>query len=155
MGLSAAAMREHVRTVVLDRLGQESERRAEALTEFFSVTMGEADPRAVDRLAEMVPPILPELYEKWVEMFLDRFFETVPTEQMELLCDGTGDNNAAIILVYLMFLESERMEAQIDTDLREYGLQMTGSDDSGDLAATYIRAKMTQLGKTLKGAGDD
>lgn len=155
MAMSIDSQREHVRSVILERLDQEAERRTEALSEFFSVTMGEADSRAIDRLSELVPPILPELYEKWVGMFLDRFFETVPAEQMELLCDGSDDNNAAIILVYLMFLESERMEAQIDKDLREYGLKMTGADETGDLAAEYIRAKMTQLGKTLKKAGDN
>lgn len=155
MEMSVTSQREHVRSVIMERLDQEAERRAEALAEFFSVTMGEADARAVDRLSELVPPILPELYEKWVGMFLERFFETVPADQMAHLCDGSDDNNAAIILVYLMFLESERMEAQIDQDLREYGLKMTGADDTGDLAANYIRAKMAQLGKTLKGAPKD
>lgn len=155
MSLSDASLREHVRGVVLERLAQESGRRAEALGEFFSVTMGEADARAVDRLSGLVPPILPELYEKWVGMFVERFFETVPADQVGLLCDGSEENNAALILVYLMFLESERMEAQIDADLREYGLRMAGADDDGDLAAAYIRAKMAQLGKSLKGRGDN
>lgn len=150
MAMSEQSLREHVRTVVLDRLDQESDRRKEALTEFFGVTMGGADNVAMDRLAELVPPVLPKLYEKWVEMFVERFFETVPGDQVEHLCDGSEANNAAILLVYLMFLESERMEEQIDKDLREYGLTMTGADDTGDLAADYIRAKMAQLGKTLK-----
>lgn len=150
MAMSEQSMREHVRTVVLERLDQQGDRRKEALTEFFGVTMSGADSAATDRLAELVPPLLPKLYEKWVGMFVDRFFETVPADQVEHLCDGTEANNAAILLVYLMFLESERMEEQIDQDLREYGLTMTGSGDTGDLAADYIRAKMAQLGKTLK-----
>ncbi|WP_461211155.1 hypothetical protein [Desulfocurvus sp. DL9XJH121] len=155
MSLAREAMREHVRGVILERLDREAGRRAEALTEFFAVTMADADPRAVDRLAELVPPVLPELYEKWVAMFLERFFETVPMDQLEHLCDGSEGNNAALILVYLMFLESERMEAQIDKDLREYGHKMTGADDAGDLAAAYIRARMAKLGKDLRGSGDN
>jgi len=150
MALSIETLREHVRSVVLERLDQEADRRQEALSEFFGVTMGGEDSVPLEKLAELVPPILPKLYEKWVAMFVERFFETVPCEQIELLCDGTEQNNAAILLVYLMFLESKRMEEQIDKDLREYGFEMSGADDTGDLAASYIRAKMAQLGKRLK-----
>ncbi|NJB66540.1 hypothetical protein GGQ74_000180 [Desulfobaculum xiamenense] len=145
-------MRAHIREVLLRKLDQTAERRREALVEFFGVTMGEADQRATERLAEIVPPLLPQLYEKWIAMFLDRLFETVPMPQLETLCDGTDDNNAALILIYLMFLESERMEKQIDKDLHQYGLAQTGNDsDMGDLASCYIRAKMAQLGREIKG----
>ncbi|BBD07412.1 hypothetical protein [Desulfovibrio ferrophilus] len=155
MTMPETSMQEHVRSVVLERLDQDADKRTEALTEFFGVTMSGADTVAMDKLADLVPPLLPKLYEKWVGMFVERFFETVPKEQIELLCDGSDENNAAILLIYLMFLESQRMEDQIDKDLKEYGLSMTGADDTGDLASSYIRAKMTQLGKTIKKQGDN
>lgn len=155
MGMSQDAMREHVRSVVLERLDQDADRRKEALSEFFAVTMGQVSSATTETVADLVPPILPKLYDKWVGMFVERFFEMVPVEQIELLCDGSEENNAAILLVYIMFLESERMEEQIDKDLKEYGLKMTGADDTGDLAADYIRAKMTQLGKELNGHGEN
>lgn len=148
------SMREHVRSVVLEHLDQDADRRAEALTEFFGVTMGGVDAVPLEKLADLVPPLMSKLYLKWVEMFVERFFETVPQEQIQLLCDGSEENNAAILLVYLMFLESKRMEEQIDKDLMAYGREMAGAGDSGDLAASYIRAKMAQLGKTLKKQGD-
>ncbi len=148
-----ASHREYIRKVILERLDKNMGSRGEALQEFFSVTMSGADTRAVEKISELVPPLLPELYEKWVGMFLERFFETVPVEQIQALCSGKPDDDATLILIYLMFLESERMEAQIDKDLRAYGVQMTGAKDNGDLAASYIRAKMGQLGKELKGPG--
>jgi hypothetical protein len=145
-------MRAHIRTVLHQKLDQSPERRKEALQEFFGVTMGaEVDPRATEKLADCVPPILPDLYEKWIGMFMDRLFETVPQDHLDMLCDGKEENNAALTLIYLMFLESERMEKQIDEDLRSYGLEHTGDHDLGDLASSYIRAKMTQLGKSIKG----
>jgi hypothetical protein len=114
-------LREHLFTVIMDRVSTESGRRTEALQEFFSVTGTVADSRA-ERVAELVPPLLPELYAKWVNLFLDRLFETVPEEQIALLGDGSQENNAAAALAYIMFLESERMERQIAEDLAAYGL---------------------------------
>lgn len=153
MSADDTTLREHVRSVVMERLDQGDDRREEAIREFLNVTMA-ADPAATARAAQLVPKLMGELYEKWVGMFVERFFETVPGDQVELLCDGTDENNAAICLVYIMFLESERMEKQIDDDLKAYGLEMTGADDTGDLAASYIRAKMAQMGKKLKSHGD-
>jgi len=149
MSLSDAGLREHVRGVILERLDQSEDRRRDAVSEFMGVTMGVGSDIS-DRAAQLVPPLMDELYEKWVGLFVERFFETVPFEQIELLCNGTKENNAALCLVYVMFLESERMENQIDEDLRAYGTKMSGADDTGDLAASYIRAKMAQMGRTLK-----
>jgi type IV secretory pathway VirB6-like protein len=50
-------------------------------------------------------------------MFAARMFETVPREQIETLCDGSEDNDAALSLAFIMFLESARMERQIAEDL--------------------------------------
>ncbi len=154
MSLSENALREHVRSVVLERLDQGDDRRAEAVAEFLGVTMN-VDPEAAGRAAELVPPLMAELYEKWVGMFVERFFETVPAEQVAQLCDGSQENNAALCLVYVMFLESARMERQIVEDLAAYGREMSGSGDSGDLAASYIRAKLAQLGRDVKPGGDN
>jgi hypothetical protein len=71
----------------------------------------------------------------------------VDAANVELLCDGTDDNNAALVLAYIMFLESARMEKQIDEDLRQHGMGVSGADDLGDLAASYIRAQMARVAK--------
>ncbi len=144
-------LRAHVRAVVLgrlERLGREELRR-EALSEFFTVTLG-ADPGTAGRTAALVPPLLDELHARWVDMFVERLFETVPGEQLGLLCEGGEQNDAALCLVYVMFLESERMERQRERDLLEYAARMGGADDTGDLAASYIRARMARLGAALK-----
>jgi hypothetical protein len=150
-------LREHLFTVIMDRVSTESGRRTEALQEFFSVTGTVADSRA-ERVAELVPPLLPELYAKWVNLFLDRLFETVPEEQIALLGDGSQENNAAAALAYIMFLESERMERQIAEDLAAYGLERSGEDgaeDMGELAAGYIRASMGRIAGSAGGAPGD
>jgi HPt (histidine-containing phosphotransfer) domain-containing protein len=151
MPLSEQIIREHMKSVVLERLSREADRRQEALQEYFSVAMPGMDEAQAQRVSSMIPAVLPELYEKWVAMFIDRITETVPAEQLELLCDGSEESNASIVLVYIMFLESERMEKQIAEDLAAYG--QAHSDDP-DLGADYIRAKMVQLGGQLKKQGE-
>lgn len=142
----------HIMKVVLDRIqDQNDDKRKEALSEFMAVTRVTTD-GAEEQLASLVPPIMNELYEKWVRMFADRLIETVPMDSLGLLCDGTDDSNAALVLAYIMFLESERMEKQVDEDLGKYGMDLTGSDEMGDLASSYIRARMQQLAEAANGS---
>lgn len=139
-----------MKAVVMERLSRDVGRREEALNEYFAVAMPDMEEAQTKQLASMIPVVLPALYEKWVGMFLDRITETVPAEQLELLCDGSDESNASIVLVYIMFLESERMEKQIAQDLAEYGKAHSNDPDLGSVAADYIRAKMTQLGGQIK-----
>lgn len=147
-------LREHLYTIILDKVSLEADRRKVALTDFFAVT-GTVDGHRGDKVAELVPPILPDLYDKWINMFLDRLFETVPAQNIELIADGTEESNASAVLAYIMFLESERMEKQIADDLKEYGLDQTGGEDMGDLAAQYIRSSMSQVAKASNEPGEN
>ncbi len=140
-------LREHLFTVITDKISTEADHRQEALADFFAVTGAVANARA-DKVAELIPPILSELYSKWVNMFLDRLFETVPINQIELISDGSEQNNSAAVLAYIMFLESERMEKQIAADLKEYGLDHSNDKDMGNLAVEYIRGAMTQVAES-------
>jgi hypothetical protein len=138
----------HIFSVILAKVEEQDEsRRAEALAEFMSIT-GTAG-SAPETVAELIPPLMHDLYEKWITMFIDRLLETVDAANVELLCDGTDDNNAALVLAYIMFLESARMEKQIDEDLRQHGMGDPGADDLGDLAASYIRAQMARVAKDV------
>lgn len=142
-------IREHIFSVIIHKVEeQDEEKRQEALREFMSVT-GTAG-NAPDQVASLIPPIMHDLYEKWITMFIDRLLETVPAQNIELLCDGTCDNNAALVLAYIMFLESARMEQQIDKDLKEHGMNVSGGDDLGDLAGNYIRAQMAKIAHEAK-----
>lgn len=145
MSLTQAQMRAHIFLVILDKFSGDRERRQEALIEYFLVTMPNISEDAAKRLAELIPDLMPELYSKWIGQFADRLFETVPDEQLQHLCDGSIENNAALGLVFLMFMESERMEKETEEDLREYARRHSGSDDMGDLVAAYLRGKVEAL----------
>ena len=137
-------IREHIFAVIITKIEEQDEtKRQEALAEFMSVT-GTAG-SAPEQVASLIPPLMHELYAKWIGMFIDRLLETVPAQNIELLCDGSNDNNAALVLAYIMFLESARMEKQIDKDLKEHGMNVSGADDLGDVAANYIRTQMTRI----------
>ena len=141
------AIRGHITAVLIKRATREDDRRHEALRDFLAMTSTAPDTDTAERLAELVPPILPELYAKWIAMFIERLFETVDRGVLEMLCDGSEDNDAALLLSYVMFLESERMERQIDEDLAAYGLEMTGADAEGDLAASFIRSRIQEIAR--------
>lgn len=144
--MSPKQIREHIFAVIMGKVEEQDEtKRQEALAEFMSVT-GTAG-NAPEQVASLIPPLMHELYAKWITMFIDRLMETVPAQNIELLCDGTNDNNAALVLAYIMFLESARMEKQIDKDLTEHGMHVTGQDDLGDVAANYIRTQMAKIAK--------
>ncbi|MEF2231601.1 MAG: hypothetical protein V3571_11780 [Pseudodesulfovibrio sp.] len=139
-------IRTHIFSVIMSKVEeQDADKRREALAEFMSVTGTAGNVPA--QVAELIPPIMSDLYEKWITMFVDRLLETVELKNIELLCDGTDENNAALVLAYIMFLESARMEKQIDRDLREHGLRASGQDAMGDLAANYLRAQMTRIAR--------
>lgn len=145
-----ARLREHLKTVILERIRKNDGERKEALRDFLIITMPGIEPQMNEKLAEIIPSVMPTLYEKWIGMFTDRLFETVPMEQLEDLCDGSINNNATIVLIYLMFLESERMEQQIQEDLLSYGLDHSNDEDMGAMVAQYLRLKQAQLGEAVK-----
>ncbi|GAU08180.1 hypothetical protein [Desulfoplanes formicivorans] len=151
MTLSDISIREHISRTVMERLDQDLERRREALRDYLSLTMPNLSETTSDHLATMVPTVLPDLYAKWIAMFTDRLLETVPRNQLEFLCDGSEENSAALILIYIMFLESERMEQQIEDDLKAYGLEHSTDPDAGGIVADYLRAKVEQLRASVGG----
>lgn len=154
MPLTRAQMRAHIFLIILDKFSSSAQRRQEALTEYFLVTMPNISEEAAANLAGLIPDLMPELYSKWIDMFVDRLFETVPEEQIEHLCSGSVENNASLGLVFLMFMESERMEKQAEDDLREYARRHSGSDEMGDLVAAYLRGKVEALRKEVAGTPD-
>ena len=145
MTLTKAQIRSQIFLVILDKFSSSTERRREALSEYFLVTMPNIEADTASRLAELIPDLLPELYAKWINQFVDRLFETVPGAQLQHLCDGSEANNASLGLVFLMFMESERMEKESEADLRRYALDHAGDADMGDLVAAYLRGKVAAL----------
>lgn len=143
-------MRDYFATVVMDRLDKEEDRRQEALSEYLAVAVPSVTDTESRRIAELIPPVLPALYARWVDMFLDRLFETVPREQLVELCSDTMENRATVILVYLMFMESARMEKQVADDLAAYGREHSLDADMGDVAYGLLRAKIDHIKSGLQ-----
>lgn len=145
MSKDIPALHAHIRKTILERTSRDEERRREALAEYLGVSMPHMDRAAIELLAENAPPLLPALYEKWIFMFAKRLFETVPVEQIEVLCAGTEADDAALILAYLMFLESERMEKQVEEDLKNCGLASAGDEEGAAAMADYIRGQLSLI----------
>ena len=53
--------------------------------------------------------------------------------QITLLSDGSEDNEAALALAYVMFLESARMERQMAEDLAAWGAGIDGAAVADDV----------------------
>lgn len=155
MPLTQAQMRAHIYLVILDRFSNSEERRREALVEYFLVTMPNISEEAAERLAGLIPDVMPELYAKWIGEFSDRLLATVPDDQLQHLCDNSAGNNAALGLVFLMFMESGRMEKQAEDDLRSYARRHSGADDMGDLVAQYLRSKVAALREDINGPAEN
>lgn len=150
MPLTQAQMRAHIFLVILDKFSSSAERRQEALSEYFLVTMPNISSDAADRLAGLIPVLMPDLYKKWIDEFVERLFETVPDVNLQHMCDGSVENDAALGLVFLMFMESERMDQQIEEDLRQYAREHSSDMDMGALVAAYLRNKVAALAMEVR-----
>ncbi len=140
-------IREYIHRIVMEKCTENEEARQDALGEFIAMTMPNIDEGAVKNIKSMIPPIT-DLYEKWVGMFIDRLLETVPRNQIEELCSGTTENDSALVLIYIMFMESERMEKQVEEDISAYA--PTQNDEAGNIASQYIRSKLTLIAEQQK-----
>lgn len=147
----AVALKDHVVAVILARVDTDESRRREALADFITVTRVTGEAGAA-RLAQMVPPLMTELYARWAGMFADRLLETLPENQLRELCNGSRENDAAMSLAFLMFLESARMEKQVQQDLEAYGRERSGEAGAGSVAAACIRARLKSLADAAESA---
>jgi glucokinase len=153
MTMTAENARAHITALLLERTCQDEARRKEALRDYLDVTQAAADRAAAEALAGLIPALMPALHAKWIGMFADRLLETLPLRQLELVCDGSAENAAALTLAYVMFLESARMERQIDEDMAALGAGAAaqGQDQAlADMAASYIRARLGILAEKTK-----
>ena len=136
-------MRSHIMQTVLARLDLDPARRAEALHDFLALSLPDMDEASLNSVAAKVPELPQSLYEKWINMFIGRLFETIPQEQLIEICDGTRDNNATLGMVYLLFMESARMEKQVARDLAELGINSDANAEA-DALAVYLKARLAQ-----------
>ncbi|MDL2291389.1 hypothetical protein LJC09_04730 [Desulfovibrio sp. OttesenSCG-928-F20] len=112
------ALRTFIIARVLSRISPIGERRNTALRDVLGLTAPHLDKETLESVAPLVPELPQALYEKWAGAFADKLLESVPLEQLRTLCDNTEDNNAALLLTYSMFMESERMEQTVAEDIK-------------------------------------
>jgi len=129
-----AACRLYINKVLYQRALEARKTRQDDIRELLGATRPDLSPDAAACVAETVPALLPELHRKWIGMFVETLFATASLEQVVLLCDGTEENNAALALAYVMFLESERMEKQMAEDLEH--VESLGGAGVAEVAAT-------------------
>lgn len=150
--LSSTEIRAKIFLTILNKFQWSEPQRREAIREYLLVILPNINADAATRLAELVPALMPKLYEKWISAFVDRLLETIPDTQLQVLVSGGAENDAALCLVFLMFLESARMEAQMEADLREYAAAHGSNPDMGLSVAQYLRAKVAELAPRMPGA---
>ena len=100
MPKSDLEIRAFAHRAVRRRLAADDAGRAHALREYMAVSMPNVAEDEAVRLADMVPPLLGELYARWTDMFVDRLLETVPREALDALCSGREEDEAALALAY-------------------------------------------------------
>ncbi len=136
-------LRQFVVSSILGRLARDGERREEALRDVLGLTVPNLDDAAARGIAGMVPQLPESVYAKWAGMFADKLMETVPPEQVRDLCRGTEESDATLALVYVMFMESERMEKVVARDLADLGLKLSPEDDGTALVGAWLKRRMT------------
>ncbi len=141
------AIRDHLIATVMRRIDDSIDSRAEALREFMDVTLPNIEKDASAEISQYIPTLPDTIYKNWAEMFADRMLQTVKTDQLADMCDNTEESNATIALVYLMFMESERMEQQIANDLSELGVTAGNTDEVGNFLGDYLRTALGTRGE--------
>jgi len=141
-----AVLRLHIHKVLYRRSLETQEGRREAIRELLAALRPDLAPEKAACVAEAVPALLPEMHRKWIGLFVDRLFETAAPPQLEILCDGSEENNGALALAYVMFLESERMEKVIAQDLQTIGRL---DDDEMAGAVASLCSKLSQIEESL------
>lgn len=148
-----STQKEQLKTILLNRVSADTERRAEAIYEFLSVTAPGIEAGVAARVAELMPPLLTDLYARWTEEFLETLYKTVPERQITEFLSSGEEGEATLVLVYLMFMESERMEQQVPEDIQRAVCEHAAAqkDEAADVLAVYLRAKLAVLAERAKG----
>ena len=132
--MSEAQQRQFIAERILSRIAGKGERRDEALRAVIDLAIPNLEDKDIAGIAAAIPELPLSLYRKWVDMFVDRLLETVCPQQIEELCRGTPESDASLLLVYVMFMESARMERVVAQDLKALD-----EKNVPDAAGTWLR----------------
>lgn len=120
-------MNDALHTTVISKIMQKFDKNSLSRTEALRdvLLLQDQSVENASHLAETIPELPLALQCKWATLFADRLFATVSREQIEDLCLPDKQNEAALTMVFVLFLESERMEKQMEADItvwREQGV---------------------------------
>ena len=118
MSGSDAEIHAFVTARIMSRISLPGERRSEALRDVLKLRLPELDRQKLESLITQTPEIPLALYAKWAGLFADRLLESVDRGELRDLCANSETSNATLLLLYAMFMESERMERIVAEDLR-------------------------------------
>lgn len=135
-------MRSFITRTIMERYTSVSEDREETLADVLGVLLPQETAGTVREAARMAPALPASLYERWADLFAQRLLETVPHDQVADLCQGTAESEATLALVYVMFMESERMEKVVSDDLRLLGFVSPEEGAAAALVGSWLRARM-------------
>ncbi len=139
----APALRRRVVERILARFAPDGETRREALRDVLMLGIPNLNEESAAEMARFVPELPAELYEKWAGLFADRLLETADERTIGDLCAGDADNEAALALVFAMFMESERMEKIVAEDLKNLPGAAPGGEDKAALLGLWLRGRST------------
>lgn len=140
--MNKAQQREFITTRIFARIARDKERRDEALRDVLGLTVPHLHDKLRADIAADIPELPDELYHKWIGMFADRLLETVRQEDVLDLCRETPESDASLLLVYVMFMESARMEKVVEEDIRELGRGELSDEERATLAETWRRLRL-------------
>lgn len=112
--------KDYIVQTIVKRFSTDQQKREEALREVMALTHQDLSDQALADLAQAIPPLPPELYEKWACLFAEKMLATVDPSHIQELCVPDQANQSTLALLFAMFMESETMEKQKATDLKEY-----------------------------------
>lgn len=140
-------IRDFITGKVLARLSGKGERRTVALRDVLGFAAPGIDAKDLTGVAELVPELPRSLYERWAGLFADRLLETVRRDQLEDLCLGTEESDASLLLVYAMFMESERMEKTVAEDLAAFAAGESPDSEKAAVIAAWLRQHVPLVGE--------
>ena len=137
-------IRRYIEEVVTGKFSEQQEIRTEAVKEVLNLAIGDIDEKALENFAAFVPAIPLTIYQKWAEMFSAKLLETVQKNQLLELCKDTEENRATLALVYIMFMESERMEKVVSSDLQKLGMELANPEDCATMLGTWLKTRISR-----------
>lgn len=137
---------QYITDVILSRLSHEAERRKEALADVLRLGTLDVDEKTASEAAALIPELPQALYRRWAMMFAKRLIETVPEEQIDDLCRPTTKDQSTLALIYIMFMESERMVTVVSEDLKNACDCKTTDADPAALLSAWLKTALGNAG---------